>query len=202
MVELHLRITTDAFTLENVREFIVGVNVTKYIIGQEVIPYNHYHCHFDYDCGNFTQYQKKKLGKRVVEHFNLTEGNKQYGISQDRGNSEIYTVKDGKYIYEGYTPDQIQEFFSQSVSKITFKTLLENIKKIYLDTVIQRYNDKPYQDYCYAYIEAHVEHHRPLSDFRIEAHFRSMYLLKFPGMIRTYTGNLMRNAQVRDHSCY
>lgn len=192
MVELHLRLTTNLFTLTQVEDFIKTLSPDKYIVAQEVVPYNHYHCHFVYECSNFTSYQKRKLGKIVVDTFNLTDGNKHYGISADRGKSAIYTVKDGKFVFKGYTEAEITTLYAQSNTKLDFKHTLKNIYDLVMT------NEITYYQYCEQYITAHCDAMKPISNFRVEAHFKTICLVKKPWQISTYAKRMARHAEECD----
>lgn len=194
MVELHLRITTNDFTLQQVESFISTLSPDKYIVAQEVVPYNHYHSHFNYECSNFTDYQKRKLGKIVTDHFHLTDGNKQYGISKDRGRSAIYTVKDGKFVSHGYTEMQIKELYAQSNTKLDFKATKKNL----YDLVMSR--EITYIEYGRRYVTAHVEANKPVSEFRDIQHFRSVYLSLNTHKITPYADRQTRFASEDPYS--
>lgn len=189
MVELHLRITTSDYTLEQVESFIKTLSPDKYIVAQEVVPYNHYHSHFSYDISSFTDYQKRKLGKTITDHFNLTDGNKQYGISKDRGRSAIYTVKDGKFVSHGYSEAEIATLYAQSNTKLDFKATLKNL----FELVSTREID--FKEYGRRYITAHVESNKPISDFRVNSHFKTVYLMSNPHKIFTYADRLTKYAR-------
>jgi len=187
MVVLHLRITSNDFTLTEVESFIKTLSPLKYIVAQEIVPYNHYHCHFIYDINKWNDYQKRKLGKIVTDHFKL-EGNKQYGISKDKGRSAVYTVKDGKFVSCGYTETEIDLLYSESSSKVSFKDTL----RLLYDLVNSQEID--FETYCQRYILAHVEALKPLSDFRVESHFRTIFLGLNRGHIKFYASCMENKA--------
>ncbi len=70
MVELHLRLTTSRFTIEQVESFISQISPDKYIVALETVPYNHYHCHFIYEIATFTGYQNESWVRPSLNTFN------------------------------------------------------------------------------------------------------------------------------------
>ncbi len=134
------------------------------------------------------------MGKAVTEHFQLA-GNQQYGISEDQGKSAIYTVKDGCFVYKGYSPEEIASLQSQSTTKIKFKDLIKNLREEFVNQQID------FQSYINSYITIHVDHTKPLSDFRLKSHFQSIYLLRNPEQITGY-GRLFYEQIHQFHSDY
>ncbi len=183
MVYLHLRITTSNFTITQVEDFIKTLSI-KYIVGNEKKPYNHFHCHFEYDTETLTNHFKRKLGKNIATHFGIT-GNKQYSLTIDKGKSDIYTLKEGLYVYSGYTSDEISELAKQSTSKEKYTDGLKRINDEYLESS-HEYMDNDFKKYTEKYLSYMVDNQKNISRFRLETIFTTMFLRKHPNNIKKY----------------
>ncbi len=201
---LHLRITTSDYTTEQVENFVKTLS-EKYIVAHEKKPYSHYHCHFEYNVDKFTQYARRKLGKSIAEHFDI-KGNKQYSLTIDKGKSSIYTLKEGNFVYLGYTEDEIKILQEQSTSKESYTDGLKDINEEYLGNP-----DKTFSDYTNEYVSYMLKHNKNISKFRLESIFTTKYLQKeshnvkhfcssnFQHISKRYTENWQFNYQCQEH---
>lgn len=125
-MELSIRVTTPDLSHNDIKEIIDPVS-DKYIISLEHAKSRHFQCYINYiDKDDSKQsklrYRFKKQG--------LT-GNKLLSITQQKSdNLKVYVLKEGDYIYKGFTDDQIKNLQAQSYEKkLPYKTA----KRLLLD---------------------------------------------------------------------
>jgi len=190
-IAVHFRINARLDTPhERVVEFIKQLSInTKYIIGLERIPHYHFHVHFIYESDSkLTDYRKKILNKQACEFFGIPHGKSLTSFAPDKGKSEIYCTKDNEFIYSGYSEEEIAEIYAQSSSKVSLKQQLDTLYQDLLSSKIT------FRKYCETFVKYKVTALKPLSDFQVEAHFRTVYLSVNPSHVQHYADSMLLKA--------
>lgn len=112
-MELSIRITCDTITKAELAELIDPL-CDRYIISEETAANRHFHIYLRYLYEDAPRYSKlryifTKAGYKGNEKISITK--------QKTENLQSYVVKDGDYIYKGYTEDEIEEIRNKSYKK-------------------------------------------------------------------------------------
>lgn len=128
-MELSLRVTSDSATHDDIIKIIDEVT-DKYIISLEYANSRHFQCYINY------------IGKDDLKYSNLRylfkkagfKGNKDLSITKMRSkNLQIYVLKEGDYVYKGFTSGEIAELASQAYEKpMSYKDKKKEVSLLYL----------------------------------------------------------------------
>lgn len=111
---LHIRLDTDA-PVAAVETYVKKLS-NKYIIAHETTGKQHYHIHMQYELPKSTPHYCRKLSQQFAQEFDIRDP-KGKSCSIDKGRSANYTLKDGNYVYSGYTDEEIEKLRKESYTK-------------------------------------------------------------------------------------
>lgn len=113
MTDLHIRITCDKATKDSLASLITEM-CDRYIICEEHAEHRHFHIYMRYLYQDAPRWDKLRYALKKEGYF----GKGKLSISQRRtSNLESYVVKEGDYIYKGFTPEEITEFAENAYEK-------------------------------------------------------------------------------------
>jgi len=134
-MELSIRLTSPTATFEEIREIFDPIS-DKYIIALENANSRHFQCYVNYiqldDLKNSKlRYLLKSLGYKGNEKLSITK--------KKSDNLCSYVLKDGNYIYKGFTDEQIKDLVEKSYEKpVSYKKQKQILLQTYLDDKIKQ----------------------------------------------------------------
>lgn len=113
---------------------------------------------------------KEQIVKVLKEKYPENKGNKFYEctVAKDKDSLRKYVVKDGDYIYKGFTKSFMDDTFKVSYSKDKFKA---QYKKLREDVLVKRIS---LSKYCEALIQLKADSEQGIYLNHIEAHVRAI----------------------------
>lgn len=123
---LHVRVTASWFSLEKLEAFL-DKHLNQYIVSVEKkdTPEQHFHMHILWT-------KKREDFSPFIKQFDpLIKGNKHLGVEWQRSDKNpSYVLKDGKYLYKGFSKKQIDDWFKISYAKYTKEDFAKELHKI------------------------------------------------------------------------
>lgn len=149
------------------------------------------HFHLSYEGGTLKD-ERKKLKDFFQSQQIVTKGNKTYSLSEVTSDNFVsYVLKDGDYLFNGYTQEYIDTQFKKSYKKFTkndFAEQLHMLEDKYLTTEQNTpFNQKPtYQieDFVSDFIALKVSYKQIICYTYITKYARMLYYKKNPQCIR------------------
>lgn len=175
-----IRITTDNMTLE--RTASIFKDNDKYIISQEGDDDTtrlHHHVVLASDESS------EDIKSKIRQVYPEAKGNKCIYVKPSRDKRQLakYTLKEGNYIYKGFSEQFIKEHFRLAVAKTDLKKEITANEEIYILGIITT------EQFVERYIDIKVKHDQPLYTNHIVAYVRKM-------MVRS--GNLKSKNYAKD----
>lgn len=166
MTEIAFRLTT-SMELDEFRKKLDSIS-SKYIIGLE-----HEETNRHFQCFAILDYEDKSLDKtryKVKKLYDIKDKSTYYLKLVKKDTYKTYCLKEGNYIYKGYTEEEIKILFEQSYEKPTsFKGFKKQLQEKYMK------DDFNEEDVITQLIDAYIEWE---IDFDNNAIYRFMTRLK------------------------
>lgn len=188
MYPLQIRIDVTSDIKENVLE-IFRQNIERYpkvLIGfEDPDPKGtnlHLHCFVlsnDENLKNRKQNARNLIKKNLI----LPNGNGSYSISktytEEFSKIGVYAVKDGTFIYYGFTQDEIDEYCKRSFRKedktASYKEELKELNVKWFSNEIESY-----EMYITKFYELRIKYDKPISRNQAETYFEHQMMKKSP----------------------
>lgn len=172
----HLRITTHQ-SIETIKLLIECVSV-KYIISSED---GHYHCLFQ------TAKKRKELREEINKHG--FKGNKDFSLTtvRDVKKARSYVVKDGSYIFKGYTQKEIEDAYKLSFKKKGYSEDLLELEEKYLTKGMM------FERFVEAVVSLKVQYNHNLNKTHIKSYLEKMRCKQDPQYLRSFCQELFSN---------
>lgn len=174
----HIRLTLQS-DLDKIKKFIETIT-KKYIICDEL---THYHCYA------VTQMVKKEIVREVKNKLQL-KGNEQFSVIKVKNKNQMkkYILKDGNYIYKGFSENEIE-----ILRKLSFKKGIDKFQT-QLETLEQQFYEKQigFSKFGELYVQLKIDYGQKLYGNHIKAYLNRVRMKQNPEYIREYISELMR----------
>lgn len=154
MITYIIRLTIPKNSLDQLKIFIKTIS-KKFVISHEYSQRHKSHFHLVID----TEVKKSQINKDLTSILKVPIGNAGRSITEARDTdlAVSYAVKDGEYIYEGYTDEYINERKEQSFQKeLTMRDKIKQLEQEWRDYKGQ-YTSKHLTNLVYTRLEYHLE---------------------------------------------
>lgn len=161
----------ESLTLEKTEEMFKDY---RYVISEEGDGITvKYHQHIILDAGKLTTEDIRKI---VKEQYPDCQGNKCIYIRACKDKKQLmkYTLKDGKYVYKGFSPKFIENHFKCSSAKTDLKKDVKDNEDNFILGKIE------FNAFIDKYLEIKVAHDQPLYMNHIKAYCLKMYVKSNP----------------------
>lgn len=178
---IFIRITHATLTKENILdEFKTQTKYPKIIVSQEEAASTHFHIHI-----MGTEENKKNRRQNLVNFikrkWGLGEGNASFAYTEAKTGTEntiaCYVVKDGNYVYHGFTESQMERYKRTSFKKFDKKTYSTEMFKLQQDFLM---NTHDINWYIQKYIELKYSYAMNVPFAISQTHFMTMSCRKYP----------------------
>lgn len=162
-MEVSIRITSDDISHSELKEFLDPLT-NKYIIGLEQEESNrHFQIYAELKVKESSRLDNLRYA--IKKRFPEVKGNGKFSISVKRTDQlKIYVCKEGKIIYKGFTPEEIEVFRSMSYNKpISFSEKIKKLEESFLSLEIF------FKDAITQYINIHLEHSINFTHSKVDA---------------------------------